>query len=543
MNGPRVSALRYFRLPETATSEQLRQAYLLRAKQVHPDVAKHLVKCDDFQELQERFKEASRFVSQRAKAPEIAKQQYMNAPYRPSDYEWVKHENRSHSTTAGAGTATAGFSQSLTYPLALVLGAAASTWLFLPRERSPPRASEIVAKAPGSRTAAKEKVVEPQVWPPLKSGPWHVAQAKATPSSVGQWTPSRSGAFVESDDFYANRAKGHIRAGQGQRSRLGEKQNPAIKELGYDEAHTPVMRNGVEMLPAHVAAEEGYIWWLERCGADPACRRTLDAKDTAGETPLFHAARSGQEVACYALLRLGVDATAAEVPAQPEDLARSAGLESLAESLHQAREQPRQGHVVGALHADGLGLLASPPQGVVFSGLAISGALTRAVNMAAGVHVVAPLPITPSMYKESRQANNVVQMIRGSLGSTEFDLEELDVERDGVWAAPNGGKDFETCGLLIYETAGQVSADAPGHWVAIRRAPPLERAETESERPSEYFRLDPVRGPFRLSEDELLSLLGRFSAWRTVRGPAALREQRNAKLAQAKNEAQKLMKH
>jgi len=233
-----------------------------------------------------------------------------------------------------------------------------------------------------------------------------------------------------------------------------------------------------------------------------------------------------------------VDASAAEVPTQPEDLARSAGLESLAESLHQARETPRQGHVVGALHADGLGLLASPPQGVVFSGLAISGALTRAVNMSAGVHVVAPLPITPSMYKESRQASNVVQMIRGSLGSTEFDLEELDVERDGVWAAPNGGEDFETCGLLIYEAAGQVSADAPGHWVAIRRAP--ERA---SESASEYFRLDPVRGPFRLSEDELLSLLGRFSAWRTVRGPAALREQRNAKLAQAKNEAQKLMKH
>lgn len=540
MNSPRVAALRYFRLPETASAEQLRQAYLVRAKQVHPDVAKK-VTTDDFQELQERFKEASCFISQRGKAPKFAQ----HPPYRPLDYEWVKPDNRNHSKTAGAGYATAGFSPSLSYPLALVLGAAASTWLWLPRERSPPRASEIVShKAPGNRTVAKASV-EPQVWPPLKSGPWHVAQAKATPSSIGQWTPSRSGAFVESDDFYANRAKGHIRAGQGQRSRLGEKQNPAIKELGYDETHTPVMRNGVEMLPAHIAAGEGRIWWLERCGADPACRGTLGAKDTSGETPLFHAARSGQEVACYALLRLGVDATAVDAPALPEDLARSAGLESLAESLHQACVQPRQGHVVAALHVDGLGLLEAPPEGVVFSGLGISGALTRAVNMSAGVQVVAPLPITPSMYKESCQANKVVQMIRGSLCSTEFDLEELDVQSDGVWAAPNGGKDFETCGLLVYETAGQVSADAPGHWVAIRRAPPLPSAEAEgsADRPSEYFRLDPVRGPFRLSEDELLSLLRRFSAWRTVRGPAALREQRNAKLSQAKNEAQKLMKH
>ena len=60
-------------------------------------------------------------------------------------------------------------------------------------------------------------------------------------------------------------------------------------------------------MPAHRAAQEGHVWWLERCGAKMGCREQLGTPDgQSGDTPLHYCARADQGAACRALLRLHV---------------------------------------------------------------------------------------------------------------------------------------------------------------------------------------------------------------------------------------------
>lgn len=594
--------LRYFRLPPAATATDLRQAYLQRAKQVHPDVvraggaagsdANTGITAKSFHELQQRFDEASALLAQREAWSAVSKQRHpvlASAGGPPSSaYRCLWDTAATGSTAADSGGATSsrkphaaarrsvtdgvpchGLPQSTVYTLAastlLVVGATSFLLSQQPprRRRSPEAASaeagggQRLHKMTDERKAAPNSSLGGASYPKLQSGPWSVVVAKAIPPGRGIWCPSKDFKFLDSESFYANRARGHLRAGIGQRRRLGEQQGGQIKALGYEAAHEPLTRGGVEMLPVHVAADDGNVWWLERCGADPSCRGMLSIGDTAGDTPLHHSARIGQVSTCKSLLRLGAGVDVRnEQGALPEDLALAFGHADLAALLRRVRAGlSEESAEVGAAaaseeamrHPDGLGVLAEPPAGVVYTGLRESEPLRRAVNMAAGCDVTPPLPVSRSQQEGStaETADRLADVVRGSLQGTEFMLDEStvaaaseeDIFVEAHGAAPELGGTLVSCGLLLYEAPGEVSADAPGHWAAVRQAQGGgPRAAPQ------YWRLDPVRGPFRLDAAELRELVGRYRTWRLVCGPSHLRAERAAKLASAKEEAVTLIR-
>jgi len=391
-----------------------------------------------------------------------------------------------------------------------------------------------------SRNPREQAVYEnaKRIFPELVSGPCSVAKAKAEPPGKGIWAPSKDFQFLDSDSFYANRARGHLRAGIGQRRRLGENQGAQVKGLGYAADFEPFQRDGVEMLPVHLAAEDGSVWWLERCGATQTCRAMLVEPDTAGDTPLHHSARVGCRPSCLALLRMGGDPQARnDEELLPEELAVQAGHPELAQLLRAARQaEGPAGDML--LHPDGLGVLAEPPEGVVYVGLKESEPLRRSVNMAAGFRITPPLPIPRHLQEGGDDTvEHIVDTVRGSIQDTEFMLEDM---VDNANPLPFDGEDAQLrhCGLLFYESPGSVSPDSPGHWFAVRRSQTGAPDEVEG---GECWRLDPIRGPYRLRQGELQELLKRYRSWCLVQGPEHLREERTRKLAKAKDEAYELL--
>lgn len=206
-------------------------------------------------------------------------------------------------------------------------------------------------------------------------------------------------------------------------------------------------------------------------------------------------------------------------------------------------------------HEDGLGILEEPPEDIIFAGLRESEPLRRAVNMIAGYNITPPLPVTRSLQAGGAEtADRVADVVRGCLQATEFALEDVG---EGEVALPADDEEESStlrfCGLLLFEPPGAVSPDAPGHWVALRRHRRRDHgaglvagrpsvAATGAAKDAEYWRLDPVRGPFRLEASELTPLLGRYRAWRMVQGPSHLREERAAKLARAGEEAEAILR-
>merc|ERR1711862_721083 len=80
------------------------------------------------------------------------------------------------------------------------------------------------------------------------------------------------------------------------------------------------------------------------------------------------------------------------------------------------------------------------------------------------------------------------------------------------------GEGAEICGLLVYEPSGWVSKDAPGHWTALRQVHSVSSLDVvkddssglEEGEVTSFLRLDPVRGPFRLTLEEATELTERY---------------------------------
>eukprot|EP00930_Biecheleria_cincta_P039311 TRINITY_DN27033_c0_g1_i1.p1 TRINITY_DN27033_c0_g1~~TRINITY_DN27033_c0_g1_i1.p1 ORF type:complete len:566 (-),score=76.24 TRINITY_DN27033_c0_g1_i1:375-2072(-) len=548
--------LRYFKLPPNANAAELRQVYLKRVKEVHPDAGGRSSK--DFLDLQQNFREACELLAA-ADAPRTEAQ----APQSwPKANAGVNAHPRTATTSHGAASQAVpvtGLPQGSVYPLAGGMLLAAGAAFFLSHHarsstevtehsgRSSPSSpktetnmSRTTAEHPkGSEASAGSKKTK---YAPIQSGPWNVSVAKAATPRKGIWSPSSTHEFLDSDSFYASRAKGHSRAGISQRVRLGEKQGGQIKGLGYEANYEPQIRRDIEMLPIHMAAEDGNLWALEQCGANTKCRSLLNVGDAHGDTPLHHGAWAGRADSCLALLRLGAETDADNNEGvTPEEIAKNRGHNEVAELIRSARQSAYgEGAGPSPRHPDGLGVMAEPPEGVIFVGLQASEILRHSMNMAAGVMVAPPLPISKNMRESDNAAVKIAGVVRGCIQDTEFDLQDpLPLKGEGsqsatdFWKRPLGqdsNSDIEACGLLIYEPPKAVSPDAPGHWVAIRQ-----------ESSQSFWRLDPVRGPFRLSASELEELVQRYQAWRVVRGSLELRQQRSSKVQAASQEAEALL--
>jgi len=541
--GRQRGALRYFRLSDTSSAAELRREYLRRVKMVHPDITGSSTAA--FLELQQNFNEASLLLNRRTVSTAYWQRErmYQRPPWEPS---WEPPQARA-SSSRGAATAAAGFGQQASptannpgataYSLAavsLVSAAALPFWLL--RDHTSTSPAEQRSMAGGRDTYAVQQAAS---WSSLESGPWSVAEAKAagTNLSTGAFSAQQSRERRQNDAFYLSRAKGRERACY---------KRPQLAVLG--ECDKPVLINGAKVLPVHAAARDGSIWWLERCGANPPCRNQLERGDAQGNTALHHAAMVGNTQVCSALVRLG----------STLDVCNNAG-QTPATSAHLAGHADAATELQGAMadlaaqtscmqHPDGCGTLAQPPPSIVFSGLRETDCLRRAVNIAAGCTVVPPVPASRAIQEEAEAVN----IVRGSLQDTEFDLVEMASDSAVVnpWLCQTKGSEegmvAELCGLLLYEPAGVVSEDASGHWFAIRCVSSVGVETNEGAVADDgpgFWRLDPVRGAFRLSHEELAELLMRYRSWFVLRGSGVLRSARLAELAAARSEATSLVQH
>jgi len=258
------------------------------------------------------------------------------------------------------------------------------------------------------------------------------------------------------------------------------------------------------MLPAHAAALDGRVWWLERCGANASCRELLGVADAGGDAPLHHSARAGRMDACRVLLRLGVDPRPWNKEGRlPEELAEGAGHEQIAELL-------RRGGEGGDLlrHIDGLGVLAQPPDELPFAGLQETQSLRRALSLSARSHSIPPLPVSREKQQGAWAADQIIGVVQGCLMATDFILKECAGSADAVAAVSQP----RLQGILVHEPPKAVTEDAPGHWVALQwqHQPSCGGAQTV------FWRLDPVRGPFRLTVQEAQQLLERYPSWQVL---------------------------
>jgi len=326
----------------------------------------------------------------------------------------------------------------------------------------------------------------------------------------------------------------------------------------------PQLREGLSLSAVHVAAEDGYVWWLERCGASSACSRKLDIGDERRkDTPLHRCARRGEFSACATLLRLGAKPGARNAwQLLPEDLATHEGFHDVASLLRIVRlngaalstksvnEDVTNAAKAVAGHPDGLGMLCYPSGGVNYSGPFPTESLRHAVNMAAGQGVLSHLQLPqthPSLLPPPEQPRPgsddameaALEHVRVALEGTGFDLEQEPISKGEpqevamdvdfireVWTVPGDGSDANAMmvkGLLVYETPGKASPDAAGHWFAVRTssegsasAAPAGRSDSDAQSSVVGFRLDPVRGPYRLTAPDLAELLRRYRSWRLV---------------------------
>jgi len=313
------------------------------------------------------------------------------------------------------------------------------------------------------------------------------------------------------------------------------------------------LRDGLDLNPVQVAAEDGNVWFLDRCGSSRACSGMLNLGDRRGDTPLHKCAMKGQTLACRTLLRIGADPCVENKwHLRPQDLAAHNGNMELME-LFRASQLGRasikrhmdmdlmQAYWDVRRHPDGLGLLIGRlPKGIAYFGPYHSATLRNAVNNAAGQDIIADVVLAGESQDELRAASQsgadigsgaefALNRARRALQGSGFELETSRVRPEALapgasgWTHANGA---EVLGLLMFEPAGLVTSDAPGHWFGVRCLPACQvEGAGGSQDGFKIFRLDPVRGVFEVDSAEFAELLQRYPAWRLTRQPGKFWQQ------------------
>lgn len=538
-----TTLLSRFQLPPVATAAELRRAYLREAKRLHPDCnpqADRASAAHAFVRLKADFEEASGLL-ERAGAT-VEQQVEFNAGWQrqPHPTGWSPHSTGWTSSGWAADSAasrmeaearasrdavpTVGLSPNVVYPAAAALSVSALLTLFL-------------------RSDSNNDNNRPQ--PTV---------------SMGRGFKLRHA--LEQDDNSTD-----VSSDENMPTKLD---GPLVDERFGSAA------------AAHEAASKGRVWWIERCGASPTCRVNFDTENSNGDTPLHHCARGGQKLTCQTLLRLGVDPVKRNRwGLTPEHLAHYSGHGETASLIRGVRQGTSDACRAADRHPDGFGLLARQKWDV--AGQRSSESLRHATNMAAGCSIVSrsaiaaaagalassqPAPqVSPApsgggpaehvswlhnvastteaqQNKEVAAALAQLSYVLNSKGYTlqgpvlvnmqqaKGDFAEREEQMKRWWTHPR--ENTEVCGLLVYEAPGLVTSDAPGHWVAVRHD--RQRLETKAQSghtdksecdtppvsEADFLRLDPVRGPFRMTSAEMADMLWRYCAWQLVRQPAEM---------------------
>jgi len=493
-----TALLRSFQLVPGATSAELRQAYLREAKRLHPDsgVAREGANASqDFAELRNRYEEAQALL---AGAPTI--------PPQPEPRPWAH---------GGAGGAYHGPDEVPTFGLparavhtafAFLAVGVAGAWA-LRRDKGP--------------VSDKESIVQP---------------SRGIPASQSMRAPPEAAVSDAREEF--RDASEYFRSLSQHRKTKSDKPLRQSKK-GMVKSQ---LRDGVALSAMQAAAADGSIWFLERCGASRVCRTALDHGDRRGDRPLHYCARHGQALACRTLLRMGAEPRVQNKwGLTPTDLAAHNGhseVSSLLRAATRSADDPafRTWHADRLRHPDGLGLLCRLPERTYYNGPYPSEVLRNAANYAVGKVAIGALNLAVESQDDIdavsvSKLEFAVGRVRSSLQGSGFEVEPTQMPPDALRCGGNCWLPRYDCaevvGLLFFEPPGQVTADAPGHFFAVRRSPALtqggDTAATSGANAS-FFRLDPVRGPYRLSAIEFEELIGRYGAWRVLRKASGLRE-------------------
>lgn len=482
--------LRSFRLPADASSSDLKEAYLREAKRLHPDLkpaSHHTTATREFMELQKRFEETAALFEKVGAASASAAS--MKRPSTQPDY-YAWSEQFSQGNAQPEGVPTVGLPSQLVYVVACsVLSVGIAAWFWR------------IAKHEEKFTSQNSKMIA--------SAPEMSLKALDSAASIND-NGSR-----DASSYY--NALSRFRR---------TKSKPPVR--GRFEAQ---LRDGLALAATHVAAQDGCIWAIERCAASGSCRQALNIADRRGDTPLHHCVNAGEVEACRTLLRVGADPQRENRwHLRPEDLAVHKGHERIT-NLLQAHRIAVDGSTGQAArmdirrHADGLGVITCVPEGMYYIGPYHSAALRNAVNYAAGQLVVVDLDLSGPSGEELQQdamsdaATGIefaLGRVRAALDGSPFELSEGTVGKDDVQFLLQGDCAYRcdgtvVVGLLVFEPPCAVSPDAPGHWVAVKLWPGIKA----------FYRLDTVRGTYRLTDAEFSELTSRYPCWQVLHRQAS----------------------
>jgi len=541
-HGRLATLLRTFRLEPGATTAQLRQAYLSEAKRLHPDAN---VKGDsakaakEFADLRERFEEASALLSGKgssqaggyggrwdgaghaeqaaAGAWNTSRWETGRSSYRSTRQQWPPRDTwqSTGSSSTRDGVPVVGFPARTVYmltgTLTVVIGGL-YLFLFARSRQSEPNRLTMTPHIRGSRETEEQNSL--RLRKALEEQPAATVRGFTGSESEGDSASDQ----VQDPGSQLQDASGYYKA----RARRATFQRAPAD----DGKVSPQTRLGVALSPAHVAAQDDRVWWLERCGASSDCFEVLEVRDRRGDAPLHHCAQSGSPAACYALLRSGVDAaTRNKWNLWPEDLAAHEGYSELAQVLRTVRlagSSHPSSSSSWRRHADGLGILDEDSS--FFERRYPSESLRHALNLAAGRTVLRRLQVDRAIQQNATDRQEVepvtaaLKLLFGALAGTGVILDE---EQLGPGTLPNGAdwwkrRDGAEVALLVFEPPGKVTPDSPGHWIAVRKSSKPDGEEVSAEDPGSFVRLDPVRGAFKLTGKEMRQLLDRYRVWRVT---------------------------
>jgi len=303
--------LRRFGLKDSASASNLRAAYLMRAREHHPDAGGEK---DGFVRLKQDYDEATSLLESQPSVSNRGTPGRAESSYQPQGQSWPGQHHRSSSRNAKDPPSA---TMPVAPPFAVWFSSAAIVLGVLAWKSLPARSShKSVAPRPPTPQVVAAPVDVEQPAPALESGGGPVKRT--------------------SSEYYAKRVKTAEMS-----SAL--KMRPHSKQRGL--TYVP---------PVHGAAEDGKAEWLHWAG-EKSKSSVVDALDRNQQTPLHYAAAAGQLNSCAVLLKFKADPLLRDARGKtPLSLAEVAGHECAAAMMRSGAPGPLVNGVEVSLHIESL---------------------------------------------------------------------------------------------------------------------------------------------------------------------------------------------